>query len=100
VGNPWFTDAAEVLYKNENVLADISGLTLGAFAPRYAALVARRLAEVAAYLDRADKLMFGTDWPICPMDDYLAFARSLEMSEAELDGLLAGNAARLFGFQE
>ena len=29
LGNPWFHDAAEVLYKNENVYADISGLTWG-----------------------------------------------------------------------
>jgi uncharacterized protein len=97
-GNPWFTDAMEVMYKNENVVADISGFTVGRFQPRYAALVRARLAEVAAYLDRPDKLMFGTDWPIAGMDDYLAFARSLELSEAEREGLLWRNAARVFGF--
>lgn len=31
LGNPWFQDAAQVLYKNDNVYADISGLTLGDF---------------------------------------------------------------------
>ena len=31
LGNPWFQDTAEVLYKNDNVYADISGLTLGDF---------------------------------------------------------------------
>jgi uncharacterized protein len=98
VGNPWFTDAMEVMYKNENVVADISGFTVGAFAPRYAALMRRRLADVCAYLDRPDKLMFGTDWPICEVSSYLAFAHSLEMTDAEREGLLWRNAARLFGF--
>ena len=28
LGNPWFVDAAEVLYKNDNVYADVSGLAL------------------------------------------------------------------------
>lgn len=97
VGNPWFTDAMAVLYKNENVVADISGLTLGAFAPRYAALMRARLAEVLAYLGRPDKLMFGTDWPICDLAAYLAFARDLPLEEPERAGLFAGNAARVFG---
>ena len=29
VGNPWLTDAAEVVYKNLNVWADLSGLVVG-----------------------------------------------------------------------
>jgi uncharacterized protein len=29
LGNPWFQDTAEVLYKNDNVYADISGLCSG-----------------------------------------------------------------------
>ena len=35
LGNPWITDAMQVIYKNENVLGDICGLTLGEFQPRY-----------------------------------------------------------------
>ena len=31
LGNPWLTDAMEVVYKNANVFADISGLILGEF---------------------------------------------------------------------
>ena len=31
LGNPWFQDTAEVLYKNDNVFADMSGLVLGDF---------------------------------------------------------------------
>ena len=29
IGNPWVTDAAEVIYKNMNVWADLSGLVVG-----------------------------------------------------------------------
>src|SRR6185437_4398865 len=29
LGNPWLTDAAEVIYKNINVWADLSGLVVG-----------------------------------------------------------------------
>jgi uncharacterized protein len=97
-GNPWFTDAMAVLYKNDNVMADISGLTLGAFKPRYAELMRSRLEEVAAYLDRPDKLMFGTDWPVSEVPGYLSFARCLRLTAEEREGLLWRNASRLFGF--
>jgi predicted TIM-barrel fold metal-dependent hydrolase len=40
LGNPWFQDAAEVLYKNDNVYADISGLTLGEFSYEFERYVA------------------------------------------------------------
>lgn len=98
VGNPWFVDAMEVLYKNANVVADVSGFTVGRFAPRYEAFVRARLAEVVAYLDRPDKLMFGSDWPICDLAGYVDFARSLPLDEDERDGLFRRNAARVFGF--
>ena len=45
LGNPWLTDAAEVVYKNVNVWADLSGFVVGgaeAFARRRAAGVAER----------------------------------------------------------
>ncbi len=31
IGNPWITDCQEILYKNKNVYADISGLIVGDF---------------------------------------------------------------------
>jgi uncharacterized protein len=96
MGNPWFVDAMQVVYKNENVLADVSGLTLGAFEPRYARLVRARLDDAIAFINDPAKLMFGTDWPICPFGSYLEFARSLEQTEEERDGLLWRNAARLW----
>ena len=37
LGNPWFRDCMEVVYKNENLYTDISGLTLGDFSDRFEA---------------------------------------------------------------
>ncbi|HEX8818369.1 MAG TPA: amidohydrolase family protein [Archangium sp.] len=96
LGNPWFVDAMEVVYKNENVVADISGLTLGAFAPRFERFALGKVNEVLAYINNPDKLLFGSDWPISDIESYLGFVRQLEATPEELEGLLWRNAARVF----
>lgn len=76
-GDPWMLDAAEVVYKNPNVFADLSGLMVGD---------ARELKRIRstphffdhfkhalAFCDRPDKLMFGTDWPLTPIAPYMDF---------------------------
>ena len=52
LGNPWFVDAMEVVYKNENVVADISGLTLGAFEPRFERFALGKVNEVSVAASR------------------------------------------------
>ena len=96
LGNPWFVDAMEVIYKNENVMGDISGLTLGDFQPRYERLALRSVNDVIAYVNDPAKLMFGTDWPISDVGSYLRFAERLEMTDEEREGLMWRNAARVF----
>lgn len=96
VGNPWFLDAAEVIYKNENVVGDVSGLTLGEFQPRYAAFARAKLNEAIAFINDPTRLLFGTDWPISDVGSYLDFVRTLDMTQAELDGLLWRNADRVY----
>lgn len=96
MGNPWFVDAMEVVYKNENVLGDISGLTLGTFEPRYERMVTRKIGDALAFINNPDKLMFGTDWPISDMGSYLAFAAKLETTDDEREGMMWRNAARVF----
>lgn len=81
-GNPWFTDAAEVLYKNDNVYADISGLTLGVFEAEFEQYMRRRLQEMITYMGLAErKIMYGTDWPLVHMSPYLDFLESLDLDE-------------------
>ncbi|HEX2204369.1 MAG TPA: amidohydrolase family protein [Longimicrobium sp.] len=96
VGNPWFMDAAEVLYKNDNVYADVSGLTLGNFKPRYAAFARARLNDVIAFVNDPTRLMFGTDWPISELASYLEFVATLDVTDEEREGLMWRNAARVF----
>jgi uncharacterized protein len=96
LGNPWFTDAMEVIYKNHNVMGDICGLTVGDFQPRYERFALRCVDDVIAFINTPDKLMFGTDWPISDIGSYLRFAERLEMTDEEREGLMWRNAARLF----
>lgn len=96
LGNPWFADAMEVVYKNENVVADISGFTLGEFQPRFERFIRGKLDEVIAFVNDPGKLMFGTDWPIADVASYLRFIRTVDATEEEMEGMLWRNANRVF----
>jgi hypothetical protein len=80
LGNPWTVDAAEVVYKNLNVWADLSGLVVGnEIAPRtddeYDALadIAVRVRQAFRYAERPTRFVFGTDWPLIPIAAYKRF---------------------------
>lgn len=97
VGNPWFQDAAEVLYKNENVYADISGLTLGEFTYEFERYIAMRVKEMITYMGNPGKqLLYGTDWPLVKMKPYLKFMRELKFEGDALENIAWRTAARLF----
>ena len=84
LGNPWTADAAEVVYKNLNVWADLSGLVVGD-AGVYAAEESRdTLADLGAavrrafrYAERPTRFVFGSDWPLTPVAPYRQFIASL-----------------------
>lgn len=97
LGNPWVTDAMEVIYKNDNVVGDISGFTLGHFEERFERYMLRQVNEVLAFAGDPRKILFGTDWPICDMGSYIRFVRQLELSEEEISLILWRNSARIFG---
>jgi predicted TIM-barrel fold metal-dependent hydrolase len=97
LGNPWFQDAAEVLYKNDNVYADISGLTLGDFHYEFERYMLQRVRDMISYMgDPARQLMYGTDWPLAGMKSYRRFFDSLELSDEAKEGIAWRNAAALF----
>ncbi|MEQ9498003.1 MAG: amidohydrolase family protein [Deltaproteobacteria bacterium] len=101
LGNPWFQDAAEVLYKNDNVFADISGLTLGEFDYEFERYVAMRLKEMITYMgDPGKQLMYGSDWPLVAMKPYLKFMHELEFVQEQLENIAWRTAARLFKIEE
>jgi uncharacterized protein len=97
-GNPWFEDAAELIFKHPNVYADISGLiTGGAYAEEYARWLARKISEAVYYAAGADRILFGTDYPVSKHSDVLALVRKLEVDEREKEKILWRNAERVFG---
>jgi uncharacterized protein len=97
LGNPWVTDAMEVIYKNDNVVGDISGLTLGHFEERFEKYMLQQLNEVVAFAGDPSSLLYGTDWPICDMGSYIRFVRNLHLSEEETELILWKNTPRIFG---
>lgn len=97
LGNPWFMDAAEVLYKNDNVYADISGLTLGEFTYDFERYVAMRLKEMISYMGDPEKqLMYGSDWPLVEMKPYVKLLGELEFTDEQLEHVSWRTAAELF----
>lgn len=100
IGNPWFRDTAELMYKNDNVRADISGLILGGFEAKFESWLADQLRDVILYAGNPEDLLFGTDWPLVDMAPYLRFVRSLELDEEHERMLLYENADQWFRLAE
>lgn len=98
MGNPWLIDCAEVLYKNPNVYADISGLIVPGMQLNspYGKIMKQRILDLVAYTESAKKLLYGTDWPLAPMKDYIKFVKGLGILKADLDHVFYKNAQQLF----
>lgn len=96
LGNPWLVDCMEVVYKNPNVYADISGLVLGEFTEAFEQYMTDQIGDVILYAGEPDRFLYGTDWPICSMRSYLDFVAGLRLPEADRHALLYENARRLF----
>jgi predicted TIM-barrel fold metal-dependent hydrolase len=97
LGNPWFQDTAEVLYKNDNVYADISGLVLGDFTYEFERYLVGRVKELIMYMgDPGKQLMYGTDWPLVEMAPYVRFLDNLELTTDARENISWRTAARLF----
>jgi predicted TIM-barrel fold metal-dependent hydrolase len=96
IGNPWIRDCMEVVYKNQNVYTDISGLVLGTFSDRFESYMLKQLQEILLYGVEADNVLYGTDWPISSMESYLRFMDELKIPEPEKRKIYYENAARLF----
>ena len=97
LGNPWFQDAAEVLYKNDNVYADISGLVLGDFTYEFERYLVSRVKDMIMYMgDPGRQLMYGTDWPLVEMAPYIRFLANLELTDEARESISWRTAATLF----
>ena len=96
IGNPWIRDCMEVVYKNPNVYADVSGLTLGDFSEKFERFMRTQVKEMLTYAGEPRYLLYGTDWPICNMKSYLRFMKELKLPAASMETIMWRNAAQLF----
>jgi predicted TIM-barrel fold metal-dependent hydrolase len=99
MGNPWIQDAAEVIFKNENVHADLSGLIIGLpedYKKQYRERLLEQL-ESAIYYCGAENLMFGTDYCLVSHADSLDFFSRLRIKKKDLKRILFTNALALYG---
>ena len=96
LGNPWVRDCMQVVYKNDNVYTDVSGLVLGDFSDRFEAYIKQQLKEMVVWGVNPAKLLYGTDWPISSMESYVEFMEELRLPPSDKQAILCDNAARLF----
>ncbi len=98
LGNPWVLDTAELLYKHPNVFADISGLVVGGggYGKEYMLMLARRISEAVYYAGGADKVVFGTDYPVETHANGLSLVSMLKVTQADKEKILWRNASRLY----
>jgi predicted TIM-barrel fold metal-dependent hydrolase len=101
-GNPWVLDAAEVVYKNDNVWADLSAFLVGdatSFTRMdkdgVLAREADRIRQGIEFVESYDKFLFGTDWPLVPLVAYRDFVRRL-IPEKHQAAVFRDNAKGLY----
>jgi uncharacterized protein len=98
-GNPWIADVGELLYKHPQVFADISGLVAGdgaKYAEKYMQSLATKLSDAIFYAGGADKVIFGTDYPVETYSAGLTLLRSLKIDDEDRIKISHDNAMKVF----
>lgn len=74
-GNPWHASAAEVAYKNPNVYIECSAMMIGDLSTHSSKeieeFVVKPISWIFGYVSDPKKFMFGTDWPLVNIKQYL-----------------------------
>ncbi|KQL53762.1 amidohydrolase [Heyndrickxia shackletonii] len=97
-GDPWVLTGAEVVYKNSNMYADLSGLLVGTeqdFKMKRNSRFFDHLKHALEFCDHYERLVFGTDWPLAPIKTYVDFIKSL-IPEKHYDDVFFHNALKVF----
>jgi L-fucono-1,5-lactonase len=100
-GEAWRRDVTE-LSRSENVTVKLSGLVTRGYPEPVPPDLLRSWARTLLETFGPDRVMFGSDWPVCTLtasyDEVLAVAcdAAAELSEAERRAVFAGNAARFY----
>ncbi len=92
LGNPWTLDAAEVVYKNENVYTDLSGLALG---NKITNMTKKRVLEALDYIEDYNKVIYGSDWPLVDLTSYIKEIKSI-IPKRYYNKVFYENAKKLF----
>jgi hypothetical protein len=97
-GNPWIQDVGELIYKHPHVYADTSGLVVGGskYLAGYADSVAEQLSKAIYFAGGAEKVIFGTDYPVSTYSLALDLVRKLRIDSNDAERILWRNAAKVF----
>ena len=94
--------AIETAGKNENVYIDVSGLLVGGveYIERMSSqkLLLDRYRTPLILMDNYEKVVYGSDWPLAPMADYVGFVKKLIPPEFHED-VFYNNAAKIYQIQ-
>lgn len=92
LGNPWIIDAAEVVYKNKNVYADLSGLFVGKMGSEF---TKKKVLEALDYINDYNKILYGSDWPLVRIKDYIKIIKNMVPKKYQKK-VFYDNAKKLF----
>lgn len=103
--SPWRENLTQ-LAERPNVCCKVSGMVTEADLANWTAEGLRPYFDAALQAFGPDRLMFGSDWPVCLLaSGYAEWFQTVaswasELSESERRGLFGGNAARAYQLQE
>jgi uncharacterized protein len=97
-GNPWIIDVGELIYKHRNVFADISGLAVGGskYLEGYMSSLAEQLSRAIYFAGGAQKVIFGTDYPVSTQSLGLGLVDRLRIDAIDRATILSENARKVF----
>jgi len=98
-GNPWMPDVGEMIYKHPNVFADISGLVAGEgakYAEKYLESLAEKLSDAMYFAGGADKVIFGTDYPVETYSAGLKLLKKLKIDQEDVEKISYRNAMKVY----
>jgi L-fuconolactonase len=102
--SPWAAQMREIA-QNKNVFCKISGLVTEADWKHWEAADFKPYLDVAFSAFGADRLMFGSDWPVCLLAATYGQVKQLidkyvkGFSQSDQDKIFGGNAARFYGLK-
>ncbi|NLT94134.1 MAG: amidohydrolase family protein [Clostridia bacterium] len=98
-GVPWVLDTAELLQKNPNVYADLSGLIAGnrevVLQTKDVRLFVELVQQGLVYAHSYEKILFGTDWPLVPIEPYVEFVKHV-VPEQYHEDVFYNNALKVY----